>query len=232
MNYHNIKTDDMNNGPGLRVTLFVAGCSHHCKGCHNKETWDPNSGIPFDEDAKKEIMSSLSKDYISGITLSGGDPLFIENAREIAYLVSDIVDEFGDKKSIMLYTGFTITELMMYACEYMWENAVLYTPEELEDKWKYRPEIRENRLVQYWMLRFKLENEDSNYLLIYKWLYYVTFILVNIDAIVDGKFDENLADVNYKWAGSTNQNVILDFDFQKYLTYKNIIHGCSEVTPN
>ena len=75
MNYHNILHDDMRNGEGLRVVLFVAGCNHHCKGCHNPETWDVNSGIKFDIDAFFEIMDELKKDYISGLTLSGGDPL-------------------------------------------------------------------------------------------------------------------------------------------------------------
>ena len=79
MRYHNITKDDMLNGDGLRVVLWVAGCGHHCKGCQNPITWDPNGGIPFDDAAKAEIFEQLDKDYISGITFSGGDPLYEAN---------------------------------------------------------------------------------------------------------------------------------------------------------
>ena len=73
MRYHNITKDDMLNGEGLRVVLWVAGCSHGCKNCQNPITWDPNGGLPFDETAKAEIFAELEKDYISGITFSGGE---------------------------------------------------------------------------------------------------------------------------------------------------------------
>ena len=70
MRYHNITKDDMLNGDGLRVVLWVAGCDHCCKECHNPVTWDPNGGLFFDEKAKAEIFEELEKDYISGITFS------------------------------------------------------------------------------------------------------------------------------------------------------------------
>ena len=68
MKYHNITYPDMNNGDGLRVCLWLSGCNHHCKGCQNPQTWNPDSGILFDENAKKELFEELGKDYISGIT--------------------------------------------------------------------------------------------------------------------------------------------------------------------
>ena len=71
MNYHNITKDDMLNGEGLRVVLWLSGCTHRCPGCHNPQTWDVTSGIPFDAEAKAEIFTELDKDYISGITFSG-----------------------------------------------------------------------------------------------------------------------------------------------------------------
>lgn len=71
MRYHNITKDDMLNGDGLRVVLWVAGCSHCCRECHNPVTWDPNGGLEFDDAAKQEIFEELSKDYVSGITFSG-----------------------------------------------------------------------------------------------------------------------------------------------------------------
>ena len=83
MRYHNITKDDLLNGEGLRVVLWVSGCSHHCKGCHNKITWDPDSGLQFDNNAKQEIFNELDKEYISGITFSGGDPLYPGNVLEV-----------------------------------------------------------------------------------------------------------------------------------------------------
>ena len=68
MNYHTIKDCDLLNGIGLRVVLFVSGCSHHCNQCHNPETWDKNSGILFDKDAMNELISCLDNDYINGLT--------------------------------------------------------------------------------------------------------------------------------------------------------------------
>ena len=106
MRYHNITKDDMLNGDGLRVVLWVAGCSHCCKECHNPITWDPNGGLEFDEDAKNEIFVELEKDYVHGITFSGGDPLHINNAYDVAELAKEIREKYP-KKSIWLYTGGT-----------------------------------------------------------------------------------------------------------------------------
>ena len=93
MRYHNITKDDMNNGDGLRVVLWVAGCVHHCKNCQNPLTWDPVGGLLFDDTAKAEIFDQLDKSYISGITFSGGDPLHPANR---AY-VEDLCKEIKDK---------------------------------------------------------------------------------------------------------------------------------------
>lgn len=105
MNYHNIVHCDMRNGTGLRVTLFVSGCNHHCKGCHNPQTWDPNSGIEFDGVAKQELFAELNKDYISGVTFSGGDPLFPSNREVILSLCKEIKTLYPNK-NIWLYTGY------------------------------------------------------------------------------------------------------------------------------
>ena len=150
MNYHDIKHDDMNNGPGLRVTLFVSGCDHYCNGCQNPETWSTKSGIPFDDTAIEEIFEQLNNDYISGITFSGGDPLNANNRVEVCSLIHQIRLKYGKSKSIWIYTGYT------------WEEIV-------------------NTL---------------------------TPVLLGVDVLIDGMFDKDLADVNYHWAGSTNQRVI------------------------
>ena len=94
----------MLNGDGLRVVLWVAGCSHHCKGCQNPITWDPLGGILFDQDAKRELFEELEKDYISGITFTGGDPLHEWNRTEIQELAAEIKEKYPEK-TIWLYTG-------------------------------------------------------------------------------------------------------------------------------
>lgn len=104
MRYHNITKDDMLNGDGLRVVLWVAGCSHCCRECQNPQTWDPNGGIPFDQEAKDELFEQLGKTYISGVTFSGGDPLHKNNITEITRLAKEIREKFPDK-TIWLYTG-------------------------------------------------------------------------------------------------------------------------------
>ena len=105
MRYHNITKDDMLNGDGLRTVLWVSGCSHGCRGCHNPVTWDKEGGLPFDEKAKKELFDELSMDYISGVTMSGGDPLYPGNRSDMAALIEEIKNKFPNK-TIWLYTGF------------------------------------------------------------------------------------------------------------------------------
>lgn len=166
MNYHDIKHDDMNNGPGLRVTLFVSGCDHYCDGCQNPETWSTKSGIPFDKVAVDEIFEQLDKDYISGITFSGGDPLNENNKLVICDLIKRIRSRYKNTKSIWIYTGYT------------WEEII----------------------------------EEAYPILI--------AILEDIDVLVDGMFKKDLADVNYHWAGSTNQRVI---DVKRSLEDKRLV---------
>ncbi|MCR5420224.1 MAG: anaerobic ribonucleoside-triphosphate reductase activating protein [Lachnospiraceae bacterium] len=104
MRYHNITKDDMLNGDGLRVVLWVAGCNHCCKECQNPITWDPDRGILFDDKAKREIFDELDKDYISGITFSGGDPLHPANMMDVMVLAKEIKEKYPGK-TIWLYTG-------------------------------------------------------------------------------------------------------------------------------
>lgn len=111
MRYHNITKDDMLNGDGLRVVLWVAGCSHCCRECHNPVTWDPDGGLLFDDAAKQEIFGQLEKGYISGITFSGGDPLHAANRSEVRKLMEQIKERYPDK-TIWLYTGDSWENLM------------------------------------------------------------------------------------------------------------------------
>ena len=105
MNYHNITKDDMLNGDGLRVVLWVSGCTHHCDGCQNPITWDLAGGIPFDEAAEEELFEALSKPYVSGITFSGGDPLHPFNRQEVFRLMKKCKELFPEK-TVWSYTGF------------------------------------------------------------------------------------------------------------------------------
>ena len=104
MRYHNITKDDMLNGDGLRVVLWVAGCDHCCPECQNPITWDPIGGLPFTEAERAEIFTEQDKDYISGITFSGGDPLHPANITEVTELAGEIRKKYPDK-TIWLYTG-------------------------------------------------------------------------------------------------------------------------------
>ena len=147
MHYHNITKDDMLNGDGLRVVLWVAGCAHACPGCHNPDTWEADSGIPFDQAAKDELFAELEKDYISGVTFSGGDPLFPGNRETVGALCREIRQRFPDK-TIWMYTGY---------------------------RWEQVSELA---------------------------------ILDTVDVLVDGRFEQALADTALHWRGSANQRLI------------------------
>ena len=106
MNYIKITKNDIANGPGVRVVLWVSGCSIHCKGCHNPQTWDFGTGLSFNEAAKQEVFEVLNKPHIQGLTLSGGHPLEPNNVEAIYLLIKEIKEKFS-KKDIWLYTGYT-----------------------------------------------------------------------------------------------------------------------------
>lgn len=105
MNYGEIKKFDIANGPGVRVSLFVSGCRHHCKNCFNEATWDFSFGKPFTQDTVQDILKALSPDYIAGFSLLGGEPFEPENQPEIIKLLSEIRRRFPNK-DIWCYTGF------------------------------------------------------------------------------------------------------------------------------
>ena len=205
MNYHNITYPDMNNGDGLRVVLWLSGCSHHCYNCQNPQTWDANSGIPFDESAKKELFRELDKDYISGLTLTGGDPLFESNLDGVLDLVTEFnkrynfqkVDsanpckmgvsevENADRfrlscpnKSIWIYSGFTWNTIWDDTLKKMIENGIggLSLSEECENTLRLVEKRRK--------------------------------IISLCDVMVDGKYIDSQRNPSKKWAGSDNQRVI------------------------
>lgn len=178
------------NGSGLRVVLWLSGCSHKCKGCQNPQTWDANSGIPFDESAKEELFRELDKDYISGLTLTGGDPLFEDNLDGVLDLVTEVNKRYNTlqymdddakenhnisninanknhisspRKSIWLYTG------------YIWEEI---RKGNMEDGLKYGK----------WTKRAR--------------------IIIESDVLVDGQYIESQRDISLPYRGSSNQRLI------------------------
>ena len=108
MNYLRITYPDVENYKGCRVTLWIAGCNHHCKGCHNPETWDFKAGREFTSSDKEKLFEVLALPYIKGITLSGGDPMY--SYKEIIPLLVEIRERFPEK-DICVFTGFTLDEI-------------------------------------------------------------------------------------------------------------------------
>lgn len=110
MNYAALKKFDIANGPGVRVSLFVSGCRHHCKGCFNSEAWDFDFGLPFTEAVEAEILTELSKSHISGLSLLGGEPFEPENRAALIGLLKKVRKTLPEK-SIWCYSGFTYEHL-------------------------------------------------------------------------------------------------------------------------
>lgn len=107
MHYGTIKNCDIANGNGVRVTLFVSGCTHHCKGCFNPETWDFGYGQPYTEETEEKLLRMLAPPYINGLTLLGGEPMEPENQRALLPLVRKAKERFPGK-DIWCYTGYTL----------------------------------------------------------------------------------------------------------------------------
>lgn len=180
MNYLKIDKEDVCNGEGLRVVLWLSGCSHRCKGCQNLQTWDADSGIPFNKLAKEELFRELDKDYISGLTLTGGDPLFESNLDGVLDLVTEVNERYNTpqdtnrirlsspQKSIWLYTGFTWEDI--FSRIYDKDHIVTTYPE--------------------------------------KYQIYRQHIVKNCDVLVDGQYIDSQRDITLSYRGSLNQRLI------------------------
>lgn len=106
MNYAAIKWTDIANGEGVRISLFVSGCTHRCKNCFNEVAWDFSYGRPFDEEIRKEILERLGVPFIAGLSLLGGEPLEPQNQVELFPFVKEVKQKYPDK-NIWCYTGYT-----------------------------------------------------------------------------------------------------------------------------
>lgn len=106
MNFANIKKYDVANGVGVRVSLFVSGCTHRCKGCFNAEAWDFSYGKPYTEETEEEILDALDKDYIAGLSLLGGEPFEPQNQRALLPLLRKFRERYP-QKDVWCYSGYT-----------------------------------------------------------------------------------------------------------------------------
>lgn len=111
MNYASIRKCDIANGEGVRVSLFVSGCTHHCKGCFNEEAQDFNYGAPFTVEVEAELFDALAPAHIAGLTLLGGEPMEPSNQVALLPFLRRFREKFGNTKTLWIYTGCTIEEL-------------------------------------------------------------------------------------------------------------------------
>ncbi len=157
MHVGQIITVDSANGPGIRISVFVSGCTNHCKGCFQPQTWDFEYGKPYDDNMEEFIINELKKDYYQGITILGGEPFEISNQQVVSGLIKRIKKE-APGKDIWMYTGF------------------LYDVD-----------------LQPGGRRYTSVTDE---------------ILDSIDVLVDGKFVEELKNIQLKFRGSENQRLI------------------------
>lgn len=112
MYYGKIRENDIANGSGVRVSLFVSGCRNHCKNCFQPETWDFNYGEPYTQETEQHIIESLSRPYIQGLTLLGGEPLEPENQVVLVRLLRNVKETYPEK-DVWCYTGYTLEQALM-----------------------------------------------------------------------------------------------------------------------
>ena len=180
MNYASIRTCDIANGEGVRVTLFVSGCTHRCKGCFNPDQWDFDYGELFTREVEDRILKDLEPSYIAGLSILGGEPMEPTNQRVLVPFLRRVREKFGDTKTIWVYTGCVVEELQgcrvagLQGCG----DATL-KPCNLET---LKPS------------RWHIEVTDE--------------FLKMIDVLVDGPFVEELKDISLQFRGSSNQRIL------------------------
>lgn len=181
MNYGEIKKFDIANGEGVRVTLFVSGCTHHCKGCFNPETWDFQYGAPFTQETARELLEYLSPEYIAGLTLLGGEPFEVGNQRALLPFLRKM-KELYPGKDVWCYTGYTLETDLLGAGSVPWEKEADKRSEDGAD------------CGQEQCMYPRCECTDE--------------MLSLIDVLVDGEFVEEKKDISLVFRGSSNQRVI------------------------
>ena len=111
MRYGEIKKCDIANGEGVRVSLFVSGCTHHCKGCFNEATWDFDYGKEFTQETEEEILKALEPEYVNGLSVLGGEPFEPQNQRALVPFLKKVKERYPGK-TIWCYTGYTYEEIL------------------------------------------------------------------------------------------------------------------------
>lgn len=199
MNYSGISECDVLNGTGFRVVLFVSGCSHKCYNCQNPKTWNRNFGHPFTEKTKEYLLGCLSKDYIDGITLTGGDPLYESNLSDVLSLVKEIRISFPEK-TIWLYTGYKL--FINYPESHRQHKYILST----------KPNALTNIIYDNDLFLKKQEEDKKR-----------SEIISLCDVVVDGEYIDEQRDIALKWRGSSNQQVI---DVRQSLAQGKVVLYC------
>lgn len=181
MNYASIKKTDIANGVGVRVSLFVSGCTHHCKECFNPETWNFEYGNPFTKEVEEELLEALKPPHIKGLTLLGGEPLEPVNQRGLLPFLRKVKERFPDK-TIWCYTGYTL-------------ERDLWGEELGKDSGNEKPEKdsgEDERKKKPGKARCEVTEE----------------FLRLLDILVDGEFIIEQKDIRLKFRGSANQRIL------------------------
>lgn len=197
------------NGTGLRVCLWCSGCDHHCRNCQNSITWNPNDGVQFDESAKKEIFDELSKDYIAGITFTGGDPLYSQNLKDVLDLITDLRSKYPISRKIDTIYRENYNSKHNILIKNSDEIRLSYPEKTI---WLYTGYTWEQIMCPVVTDDFNPERD--------KLLKMRRDIVKQCDVIVDGRYEEDKRDITYHWAGSTNQRVI---DVQESLKQNQVV---------
>ena len=168
MKYADIKQFDVANGPGIRVSLFVSGCTHHCKGCFNKIAQDFNYGKEFTEETIDKIIEYLKPEHINGLSLLGGEPFEKANQQEIVKLLRRVKEEFGDTKSIWAFSGYLFDKDMLHGVMKDWPYTreilsyidVLVDGKFVEELKDFRLKFRGSSNQRQILVKTSLEKDD------------------------------------------------------------------------
>lgn len=114
MNFAGYEPVDLINGEGVRCSLWVSGCSHGCRGCFNQKAWSYSYGKPFTDENVEQVLKDLSRPFVKGLTILGGEPLDPQNIYNVKSLIEKVRDVYGSSKDIMVYTGYTFEEVPLY----------------------------------------------------------------------------------------------------------------------
>lgn len=181
MNYGMIKKMDVADGPGIRVSLFVSGCSHHCKDCFNQETWDFQYGSHFTEDTVNELLEAMKPDYIEGLTLLGGEPMEPTNRMVLLSLVQKVKQQYPEK-SIWCYSGYLCEDLLCWAG--------------ITDV-----QVKKTGDTNTYGQKYQASSPASDHAELRE-------LLMGIDVLVDGEFMADYRNLMLKFRGSENQRLI------------------------